>query len=254
MLWDPQQYARYGNERSRPFFDLVGQVAAPSPASVVDLGCGPGAATASLAQRWPSAQVLGIDSSPEMIAQAKEFQTDTVSFSLADAADFSAVGVDVLVSNALLQWIPGHLDLLKRWASELNDGGWIAFQVPANFDSPSHQLMRAVAGSPRWRDQLGEVLRHREPVAKPAAYLELLAAAGMQVNAWQTEYLHVLQGEDPVLEWVRGTGLRPVLNILSDEDRVNFEASYATLLRDAYPRRSHGTVFPFLRTFVVASK
>src|SRR2546427_44619 len=160
MLWDPQQYARYGEERSRPFFDLVGQVMASSPASVVDLGSGPGALTASLAQRWPSAQVLGIDSSPEMIAQATGYRTDAVSFSLADAADFSAVGVDVVVSNALLQWVPGHLELLKRWASELNDGGWLALQVPANFDSPSHQLMRAVASSPRWRDQLGAVLRH----------------------------------------------------------------------------------------------
>src|SRR5437764_604008 len=116
MLWDPQQYARYGVERSRPFFDLVGQVAPSSPASVVDLGCGPGALTASLARRWPSAQVLGIDSSPEMIAQATEYQTDAVSFALADATDFSAVGVDVLVSNALLQWVPEHLALLERWA------------------------------------------------------------------------------------------------------------------------------------------
>jgi trans-aconitate 2-methyltransferase len=254
MLWDPQQYARYGEERSRPFFDLVGQVAAASPASVVDLGCGPGALTATLAQRWPGAHVLGIDSSPEMIARTAEFQTDAVSFSLADAADFSAVGVDVLVSNALLQWVPGHLDLLKRWASELNDGGWMAFQVPANFDSPSHQLMRAVASSPRWRDRLGEVLRHREPVARPDAYVDLLADAGMRVNAWQTEYMHVLPGGDPVLEWVRGTGLRPVLNILSGDELARFEASYATLLRDAYPKRPYGTVFPFRRTFVVASR
>jgi trans-aconitate 2-methyltransferase len=254
MLWDPKQYARYGDERARPFFDLVGRIGSESPVSVVDLGCGPGNLTASLAARWPGAQVLGIDSSPEMIAQAQGFISDSVSFELAAAEDFSAIGVDVLVSNALLQWVPGHLDLLKRWAAELNEGGWLAFQVPANFDLPSHQLMRAVAGSPRWRDQLGDVLRHREPVAKPAHYLDLLAGAGLRVDAWQTEYLHVLQGNDPVLEWVRGTGLRPVLNLLSEDDRVNFEASYATLLRDAYPRQPYGTVLPFVRTFVVASK
>jgi trans-aconitate 2-methyltransferase len=189
-----------------------------------------------------------------MIAQAHRFASEAVSFALAQAESFSAVGLDLLVSNALLQWVPGHLELLKRWAAELNDGGWLAFQVPANFDLPSHQLMRAIAGSPRWRGQLGEVLRHREPVATPREYLDLLADAGLRVNAWQTEYLHVLQGDDPVLQWVRGTGLRPVLEILSDTDRASFEASYATLLRDAYPQRSYGTVFPFRRTFVVASK
>jgi trans-aconitate 2-methyltransferase len=254
MKWDPQQYARYGDERSRPFFDLVDQIQAKSPASVADLGCGPGNLTATLAERWPGTQVIGIDSSPEMIAQAHRFASEAVSFALAQAESFSAVGLDLLVSNALLQWVPGHLELLKRWAAELNDGGWLAFQVPANFDLPSHQLMRAIAGSPRWRGQLGEVLRHREPVATPGEYLDLLADAGLRVNAWQTEYLHVLQGDDPVLQWVRGTGLRPVLEILSDTDRASFEASYATLLRDAYPQRSYGTVFPFRRTFVVASK
>jgi trans-aconitate 2-methyltransferase len=254
MQWDPQQYAKYGNERSRPFFELVSQVGAESPRIVVDLGCGPGLLTASLAERWTTASVRGIDSSPDMITTAAASASDRVSFTLGAAEEFSASGVDALISNALLQWVPGHRSLLQRWAGELNGGGWIAFQVPANFGSPSHQLMREVASSQRWRDQLAEVLRHDDAAATPAEYLELLSSGGLRVNAWQTEYLHVLPGDDPVLEWVRGTGLRPVLNLLSESDRAEFEAEYGALLRSAYPQRTYGTVFPFLRTFVVAEK
>ena len=254
MRWDPQQYARYDSERNRPFFDLVGQVGASAPAAVVDLGCGPGELTATLTSRWPSARITGLDSSPEMIERAQTYASDTVSFELADAADFSANGVDVVVSNALLQWVPAHRALLTRWADELNDGGWLAFQVPDNFSSPSHVLMREQAESARWRDQLGGLLRHDDATASVEDYLALLAGSGLQVNAWQTTYLHVLAGDDPVLEWVRGTGLRPVLGALSAEDATEFEAGYAERLRSAYPRREFGTVFPFRRTFVVASK
>jgi trans-aconitate 2-methyltransferase len=177
-----------------------------------------------------------------------------LSFALADAAEFSATGTDVLISNALLQWVPGHQQLLSRWARELNPGGWLAFQVPANFGSPSHRLMREVAGSARWRDRLAGVLRHDDAVAEPVQYLELLSEAGLQVNAWQTSYLHVLAGPDPVLEWVRGTGLRPILHALPAAEATEFEVEYAALLRAAYPSRGYGTVFPFLRTFVVAAK
>lgn len=189
MKWDPAQYSLFGAERRRPFFDLVSQIGAVDPRRVVDLGCGPGTLTATLAERWPTAAVLGIDSSPEMIAEAVGHNHGLVSFALGDAEDFSAAGVDVQVSNALLQWVPTHRELLARWAAELNPGGWIAFQVPANFGSPSHRLMREVAESPRWRDRLGGVLRHDSTVAEPAEYLELLLGAGLRVAAWQTEYL-----------------------------------------------------------------
>jgi trans-aconitate 2-methyltransferase len=252
MRWDPAQYARFSDERSRPFFDLTGQIEAASPGQVVDLGCGSGELTATLASRWPAAAVRGLDASTEMIERASA--ADRLSFGLADAASFDAAGVDVLVSNALLQWVPGHQELLVRWAAELNPGGWLAFQVPANFGSPSHRLMRELAGSARWADRLAGVLRHGDAVAEPAEYLALLAAAGLRVNAWQTSYLHVLAGPDPVLEWVRGTGLRPVLAALSADEAAEFSAEYAGLLRDAYPAQPFGTVFPFLRTFVVAHK
>lgn len=260
MRWDPQQYGRYSAERSRPFFDLLARVRAQAPASVADLGCGSGELTATLAQRWPEATISGLDSSPDMIELANEHQSENLSFELARAEDFSASGVDVLISNALLQWVPGHLALLSRWADELPASGWLALQVPANFDSPSHRLMRELASAPRWRDLLDGALRHADAVAQPTEYLTTLMDAGMRVDVWQTSYLHVLSGEDPVLDWVRGTGLRPVLQAFdqaptaNNADRAEFEAEYASLLRQAYPARGNLTVFPFLRTFVVASK
>jgi trans-aconitate 2-methyltransferase len=252
VLWDPAQYGRYAGERARPFFDLTARIEADAPETVVDLGCGSGDLTETLARRWPEALVRGIDSSPEMIARA---QADgAVAFSVGDAESFDATGVDVLVSNAMLQWVPSHRELLVRWAGQLGRGSWLAFQVPANFDAPSHALMREVAESDAWRDRLGGLLRDHLTTAPPAQYIELLAAAGMEVEAWRTEYQHILQGPDPVLEWVRGTGLRPVLQALSPQDGEAFCAAYGARLREAYPARPFGTVLPFRRTFVVAHR
>ena len=254
LRWDPDQYARYGAERSRPFFDLVSQIGAAAPAAVTDVGCGSGELTVTLAERWPEATVRGIDSSADMIDRApRGDEARGVSFAVARAQDFDATGIDVVVSNAALQWVPGHDELLVAWSRELNAGGWLAFQVPDNFQAPSHRLMRELADSPGWRARLHGVLR-ADPVSAPATYLDLLAAQGLRVDAWQTEYEHVLTGPDPVLEWVRGTGLRPVLAALSDEDAARFSAEYGALLRDAYPAKPYGTVFGFRRTFVVAAK
>ena len=252
MQWDPEQYARFFEHRARPFFDLTRRIGAVAPASVLDLGCGSGELTATLQARWPEATVRGVDASPEMISGAAA--NSGVSFSVGTAQGLDATGIDVLVSNAALQWVPDHERLLKLWAGQLNPDGWLAFQVPANFDAPSHRLMRELADSPPWRERLGGVLRGADSVADPAVYLALLAGEGLRVDAWQTEYLHVLQGEDPVLEWVRGTGLRPVLAALPDDEAAVFSREYASLLREAYPASGFGTVFGFLRTFVVAQK
>jgi trans-aconitate 2-methyltransferase len=253
-MWDPAQYARFGDERSRPFFDLTAQIRAEDPDFVVDLGCGPGQLTAALAQRWPKAAVQGFDSSPQMIEAAELQAGDRLSFGLADVRDWQpGRPVDVLVSNAVLQWVPGHEELLPRWASWLSPGGWLAIQVPANFDEPSHAIMRELVKSPRWQPLLAGVSLTRQS-GDPARYLDVLSRAGCHVDAWSTTYLHVLPGQDPVLEWYKGTGLRPVLGALAPDQAAEFQAEYGQRLREAYPRQPYGTVLPFRRVFVVAQR
>ncbi len=252
--WDPAQYRKFGGERARPFFELVGQIGAENPRSVVDLGCGPGELTASLSQRWPDADVLGLDDSPEMIREAEQVGTERLRFELMDAHDWVPdEPVDVIVANALLQWLPDHEELMLRWAGQLAEGGWIAAQLPANHNQASYRLLRELLDSDRWRSRLAGV-RLAFQAADPARYLDLLAGAGCVVDAWETTYLHVLPGDDPVLGWIKGTGLRPVLTALDEPERAEFEAEYGALLRAAYPTREYGTVLPFRRVFVVAHK
>jgi trans-aconitate 2-methyltransferase len=266
-MWDPGQYRQFGGERSRAFYELIGQIGATDPGFVVDLGCGPGELTAELTRRWPSADVLGVDSSAEMIAAAGEvlagLTTEAAAdpgrpprprlrFELQDARDWQpGRPVDVLVSSALLQWIPDHDKLLIRWAGQLAAGGWLAFQVPANFDQPSHLILRELATSARWRPLLAGLQLNRQ-TASPAAYLDLLASEGCEVNAWESTYLHVLTGEDPVLRWYRGTALRPVLGALDQDQAAEFTAEFGAAMRQAYPAAQYGTVLPFRRVFVVA--
>lgn len=256
-MWDPTQYRLFADERSRPFFDLVSRIRDPSPARVTDLGCGDGSLTATLAERWPEALVEGVDSSPEMIAgTSSRAIPGRLTFRLGDLREWHPTApVDVLVSNAALQWVPEHLTLLRPWVEALVSGGWLAFQVPGNDGSPSHVILRELQRSPQWRKRLdGEALAdHR--VLEPDEYLERLAALGCQVDAWETTYLHVLQGPDPVLEWVKGSALRPVLSRLPEgPGREAFLGEYRARLREAYPAGEHGTVLPYRRLFVVARK
>ncbi|GAA1023367.1 putative trans-aconitate methyltransferase [Acrocarpospora pleiomorpha] len=248
-MWNPTLYGRYADERARPFFELVSRIGAEHPRQVVDLGCGTGELTVHLAQRWPDADLSGVDSSPEMLSKAPP----GARFEVLDARAWKpAEPVDVIVSNALLQWIPEHRELITRWmAEDLAPGGWLAFQVPGNFDFPSHVLIRDLCQSAAWRDELGDLVRHA-PVGDPGEYLDLLG--GNEVDAWETTYQHVLQGEDAVLTWVRATALRPMLGRLTPDRQDEFLAEAGRLLGEAYPRRSYGTPFPFRRIFVVARK
>ena len=254
-MWDPGQYQRFTDERSRPFADLTARIGAEDPASVVDLGCGPGHLTADLARRWPGAVVHGVDNSAEMIGAARQQEElPRLTFEVADLRDWRpAAPVDVIVSNAVLQWVPDHLGLLPGWVDWLSPGGWLAFQLPGNFDQPPHLAIAEMAASPRWRPRLGAAGFSRQ-AGDLTGYLDTLAGAGCQVDAWETAYLHVLPGEDPVVEWVKGTALRPVLARLDDEQAAEFLAEYRERMRLAYPPRPYGTVLPFRRVFVVAHR
>ncbi|MCW2758661.1 MAG: Trans-aconitate 2-methyltransferase, partial [Nocardioidaceae bacterium] len=200
--WDPDRYLTYADERGRPFVELIGRIDAASPRAVVDLGCGPGNLTGLLAHRWPSAAVTGLDSSPEMIAKAQA-EDGGVTYDVADLRDWApAEPVDVLVSNATLQWVPGHLDLLPRLLSHVVPGGWFAFQVPGNFDEPSHTIRHALESEEPYVAQVGGVAR---PASHdPSAYLRALQPLATSVDVWETTYLHVLHGEDPVFTWISG--------------------------------------------------
>jgi trans-aconitate 2-methyltransferase len=251
-MWDPGKYLMFDDHRGRPFDELVARIRADRPRRVVDLGCGPGNLTESLAKRWPTAVVEAFDSSPEMVAAARE---RGLSASVGDVLDWHpAPDTDVAVCNAVLQWVPGHPELLRRWAGELPAGAWLAMQVPGNFSAPSHATIRALAASAPWRSRLDGVLRPEDAVLDPQDYAELLAATGCAVDAWETTYIQRLTGPDAVLEWITGTALRPVRAALSDAEWQDFRAELAPQLRACYPPRADGTTwFPFRRVFVVAA-
>ncbi len=264
MTWDPTQYALYAGHRGRPFADLLARIDAADPAVVVDLGCGDGPLTLGLAQRWPDARVVGVDSSPQMLEAARALdEHGRVEWVQARAEDWHPrdVGapVDVLVTNATLQWVPGHLDLIPGWVEALAPGGWFGMQVPANFGAPSHALMREVAARHPRADDLLPHLQRALGVAAPEAYLGVLADLGLEPDVWVTEYQHVLDPaaaqRSPVLEWVRATGLRPVLEVLTDEQARNaYLADYTAELDRAYPRQPWGVVLGFRRIFAVARR
>ncbi|GAA4805078.1 trans-aconitate 2-methyltransferase [Streptomyces ziwulingensis] len=254
--WDPARYLRHAGHRARPFADLLARVPdLPARAPrIADLGCGPGNATALLTARWPTAHVTGHDNSPEMLERARAGAGPTpgggrLDFATTDVRTWTpAEPHDLILSNATLHWIPGHTDLFAGWIAALAPGGVLAFQVPGNFDAPSHRLLRRLAP---------DGTAHRtDTVHTPEEYLARLTGLGCTVDAWETTYIHLLTGEDPVLDWVGGTTLRPVLTALDDapERRDAFLDRYRDALRTAYPPGPHGTPFPFRRVFAVARK
>lgn len=253
-MWDPKKYLAYADHRARPFFELIARIDVAEPRRVVDLGCGPGHLTATLAQRWPNATIEASDLSPEMVAAARAAGVDAQRMDVHDWQP--APDTDVVISNAVLQWVADHRELLRRWAGQLHSGAWLAMQVPGNMDAPSHALSRELAGRPEWRGRLaGVTLRDENAVDDPVDYANRLTECGCVVDAWETTYVQRLTGPNAVLEWITGTALRPIRSALNDDDWQRFRAELAPMLDAAYPPRDDGTTwFPFRRIFVVARK
>jgi trans-aconitate 2-methyltransferase len=254
VTWQPERYLAFADQRTRPARDLLARVPLTDAGRIADLGCGPGNSTALLAQRWPDAAIMGIDSSPEMLAQARASGV-RARWIRAEIATWSPDRpLDLIYSNAALHWLDDHATLLPRLLSQLRARGALAVQMPRNFRAPSHALLGETARSGPWADRLAGLL-DRQPVAAPAGYYDLLAPLAEALDLWETEYLHVLDGDDPVLNWTRGTALRPIRHALEPEQYAAFEAAYAARLRAAYPRRADGrTLFPFRRLFIVARR
>ena len=256
MAWDPEQYLAYGDLRMRPGLDLLARVPVETPDRVVDLGCGPGTLTLALARRWPTAEVAGIDTSEEMLADAVARDTDRrVSWMPGDLASWTAAHrVDVIYSNAALHWVDDHPRVLTHWLGQLTPGGALAFQVPDNFDAPSHEVVAEVVDDDAWRSRLRPHLRDH-PVLPAHRYHRILAPLVDRLDVWETTYWHALQGQDPVLDWVRGSVLRPLLPQLSTDEQADFLDRVGAGLRTAYPADETGTtLFPFRRLFVVARR
>lgn len=254
-MWDAAQYLKYADERARPFFDLLARVRCDQARRIVDLGCGPGTLTRTLLERWPAARVLGVDHSPEMLAQARPLAIpDRLTFIHADIATWTSdEPIDLFVSNAALQWVNDHDALLKRLAATLAPDGTLAVQMPFHFQDPAHLAIDAVKADPRWRDALHGIGLHQQSVQPLAWYVDRLHDLGFTVDTWQTTYFHVLSGADPVLEWFRGTALRPLLQKLDAHQQSGFLHELGARLRAAYPPRADVTVLPFPRVFFVAT-
>lgn len=251
MSWNPSLYLSFADERTRPAADLLARVAMDNPKRVIDLGCGPGNSTGLLAARWPQAKIEGIDSSLAMIDAAKASGVPAA-FSVADISGWTPdARYDVIFSNATYQWIADHQTLLPRLMGFVAKGGVFAFQVPNNQCSPSHTLMRDVAAQGPWAEKLAKV--RGIFVEKISTYFDTLNPHALSLDIWTSEYLHVLDGDDAVFKWVSGTGLRPYLDALTEDERVKFTREYKARLAIAYPRRADGkTLFPFSRLFAVA--
>lgn len=263
MSWEPVQYLKYSNERLRPALDLMTRIAHATPRSIVDLGCGAGNVTRILAERWPDADVIGVDNSEAMLAKAREAVPAAVGIEwhAADLATWAQrarpASVDLVYSNAALHWLADHATLFPALMGIVARDGLLAVQMPSNFLAPSHLVLEEVVGSPRWSARLA-ALRRGVPVAPPAQYYEWLAPVAASIDVWTTEYLHVLPpdpgGEHPVIAWMRGTALTPFFAVLDPSAQRELIADCTERIVKAYPPRPDGRVlYPFRRLFVVAA-
>lgn len=253
MPWNPQAYEAFADHRMRPAIDLLSRVALESPRRIVDLGCGSGNVTLLLAQRWPTARILGLDGSSEMLALARS-RSKMIDWQETELGTWQAnEPFDLVYSNAALHWLPDHATLFPKLAKAVGEQGVLAVQMPSNFAAPSHALIHELALEAPYRTHLEHRLRH-DPVLEPGAYYGLLAKRFARVDIWTTEYLQVLQGENPVADWTRSTWLGGLLGALPEPLREPFEAEYRRRVLGAYPKREDGsTLFAFRRLFMVAT-
>lgn len=255
-MWNAEEYLKFSAERARPFADLMAQVSMAEVESIVDLGCGTGHLTRGIAERWAKARVTGVDRAPEMLAKAKPLTIrGRLEFVQAEIADWSAdQSVDLIVSNAALHWVGNHETLLPRLSRMLSAHGTLAVQMPNRFQGPIQAAIETVVADPRWEAQLEGVGLHRESVRPILWYVRLLHGLGMDVNAWETTCVHVLKGESPVLEWIKGTALRPLLSRLDESTSAQFLSELGPRLNAVYPPTGDVTFFPMPRLFFVAQR
>ncbi|NQW09529.1 MAG: methyltransferase domain-containing protein [Alphaproteobacteria bacterium] len=254
MTWDAAQYLKFADHRLRPALDLLGRIGAEAPRTVVDLGCGAGNVTALLAERWPTATMVGLDPSATMLERARA-DHPSLRFEVADAAQWTAEPpVDLLYSNAALHWLDNHATLFPHLFRQVAPGGWFAVQMPRNFLEPSHLSVAEAGRDGSWRATIEPMLAP-PPVAEPGFYIDLLASDAAELDVWETQYIQMLDGENPVAEWTKGTWLKPFLDALKGDERAGFEAAYRRRVAAAYPSRADGrTLFPFRRLFLVARR
>lgn len=256
MSWSAEQYLKFEDERTRPVRDLLAAVPGVYARSAVDIGCGPGNSTEVLIARFPKAAVTGIDSSEDMVEAARK-RLPEVTFEVADIARWNGNGpYDVILANAVIQWLPDHATLLPNLISKLATGGSLAVQIPNNLDEPTHRLMREIASDGPWAAKLSAAAGQRSPRQSAEWYYRILRAISSKVDIWQTTYHHPLAGGAPaVVEWFKGTGLRPYLDPLDENERAAYLEQYTRAVAKAYPALPDGTVLlPFPRLFMVATR
>lgn len=251
--WDAGVYLKFARERTQPAIDLIQRIELENPRRIIDLGCGPGNSTEALRHRWPQAALVGMDSSPEMIETARQAHPDGV-WITGDVRSWRAdEPFDLVFSNAMLQWLPDHRSLCPHLLEQVAPGGALAVQAPAHYDSALHGEILDVSRHPGWNDRMeaARTALTREP---PSLYFDILQSRASRIDLWETIYYHIVAGPESVIEWFRGTGLRPFLEVLSsDDERRRFEQMLLERYRKSYPRRPSGQVlFPFRRLFFVA--
>jgi len=253
VTWDPESYLRFSDERLRPGLELLSRVPATEPEAVIDLGCGTGNITRLIATRWPQSRVVGLDSSSSMLEVAKRSEPG-IEWVLGDITDWSAPAEYGLVfSNAALHWVDGHESLVARLTRAVRSGGTLAIQMPDNWAEPTHSIPARVLDGPRFADDHRRLLL-RDRVASPEAYRNWIGP-DFDVDIWHTTYQHVLEGADPVLTWVTGSILAPVLDGLDPERRLLFLETCRSEYVHAYPSQPDGTtVLAFRRLFIVARR